>query len=141
MALPGTSCSQTAEAWGCRLAIDLLRACRATCRQVRVSGDNLAVVRFCAAQGRLRRPDMQAVIEPGLMRLCSEAWRVTWQAVRRRLNMAADSAATEAVFWAGRLRSTGDEGRRTRVRWFGVPPSGSDAGSTGTAAAAPAHGG
>ena len=41
MALPGVGCSRAAEARSCRLAPDLLLACRATCRQARVSGDGL----------------------------------------------------------------------------------------------------
>ena len=76
-ALPGETCSQVAEAWGCRLATGLLQACRTELRRVRGSGDNLAVVRYCAAQGRLRRPAMQAVVEPGLAALGRAGWNVT----------------------------------------------------------------
>ena len=112
---------------GSRLAMGLLLACGTEHRRVRASGDNLAVVRYCAAQGRLRRPAMQAVVEPGLAALSRGGWDVAWQAVRRRLNVAADAAATEAVQWAGRLREGGATEPRVRVRWARGPPCGHDA--------------
>ena len=98
------------------------------------SCDNLAVIRYCAAQGRLRRPAMQAVVEPGLAALERGGWHVAWQAVRRRLNMAADSAAAEAVQWAGSLRAEGVTAPRVRVRWAVDPPPGRPG-----AAACPGH--
>ena len=117
MALPEVSDSQVAEAWGAHLAALLLRERPDGERRVRISGDNLAVVRHCASQGRLRRPCAQAVLEPVLARLASGGWRVSWQAVRRRSNMAADAEATDGVFWAARLRRDGVLARRWRVRW------------------------
>ena len=85
-------------------------------RRVRISGDNLAVLRHCASQGRLHKPCTQAVLEPVLARLASGGWRVSWQAVRRRSNMAADAEATDGVVWAARLRRDGVLARRWRVR-------------------------
>ena len=121
MALPDSGCSQTAEAWGARMAIDLVCSSNADRRHSRICGDNLAVVRFCAGQARLRRPAMQSVIEPGLARLALEGWAAQWLAVRRRLNMAADAVATGAAHWAARLRAGG--GRQAQqaqqaVRWL-----------------------
>ncbi len=49
---------------------------------------------FCGAQGRLRRACAQAVLEP---QLALAGWQVSWSAVRRRLNMAADAEATEGI--------------------------------------------
>ena len=63
---------------------------------------------------------MQTVVEPALSRLAAGAWSIGWQAVRRRLNMAADAIAVEAAFWARRLRDQGVLSRRTRVRWLDV---------------------
>ena len=101
MALPEVGDSQVAEAWGAHLVPLLLRGQGLGGeRRVRISGDNLAVVRHCAAQGRLRRPCAQAVLEPALARVAAGGWRVSWQAIRRRSNMAADGEATARVFWA-----------------------------------------
>ena len=118
MALPDSGCSQTAEAWGARMAIDLVCSSGADRRHSRICGDNLAVVRFCAGQARLRRPAMQSVIEPGLARPSLEGWAVQWLAVRRRLNMAADAIAAEAVHWAARLRTAGGRQARQAVWWL-----------------------
>ena len=100
------------------MAIDMVCASGTGRRHSRTSGDNLAVVRFCVGQARLRRPAMQAVLEPGLARLALGGWAVQWLAVRRRLNMAADAIATRAVYWAARLRACGDMERRQEVRWL-----------------------
>ena len=88
-------------------------------RRVRICGGNFAVVRHCAAQGRLHKPCKQAVLEPALARLATGGWRVTWQAIRRRSNMAADAEATEGVYWARQIRDVGGAAQCWRVRWFG----------------------
>ena len=104
MALPNVGDSQVAEAWGAHLVSLLLRHHGLDGeRRVWISGDNLAVVRHCAAQGRLRKPCAQAVLEPVFGRLAAGGWRVSWQAIRRRSNMAADGEATAGVFWAARF--------------------------------------
>ena len=117
VALPGVRCSQTAEAWGARAALDLLRQTSATRRCARVCGDNLAVVRFGAAHGRLRRPEVQCILELAIATMCTVGWLLDWHAVRRRLNMAADTAATSALFWAARLADDGVQQQRVRVTW------------------------
>ena len=71
MALPEVADSQVAEAWGAHVAVMLLRERPDAVRRVRISGDNLAVVRHCAAQGRLHKPCAQAVLEPVLARLAA----------------------------------------------------------------------
>ena len=78
MALPEVTDSQVAEAWGAHLVVLLLHERPDGERRVRISGDNLAVVRHCAAQGRLHSPCAQAVLEPALARLAAEGWRVSW---------------------------------------------------------------
>ena len=118
MALGGVEDSQVAEAWGAHLAMSLVFRLRRVVRRVRILGDNLGVVRFCGAQGRLCRTCAQSILEPGLTQLALAGWQVSWGAVRRRLNMAADAEATEGIFWARRLRDEGGVAPRTRVRWF-----------------------
>ena len=97
-------------------------------RRVWISGDNLAVVRHCAARGRLSRPCAQAVLEPVLARLAAGGWQVAWQAIRRRSNMAADGEATAGVFSAARLRRGGLLERRARIRWGELSVAGADGG-------------
>ena len=97
MALHGVADSQVAEAWGAHLAMALVLQLGDGVRRVRIFGDNLGVVRFCAAQGRLHRACAQAVLEPRLTQLALAGWQVSWRAVRRRLNMAADAEATEGI--------------------------------------------
>ena len=119
MALPWVADSQVAEAWGEHLAMLLLMERSDGDRRIRICGDSLAVVWHCAAQGRLHRPCAQAILEPVLARLATGGWRVTWQAIRRRLNMVADAEATEGIFGARQIRDEGGAARCWRVRWFG----------------------
>ena len=56
-------------------------------------GDNTGVVRYGADTGRLRQPEMQAHLDGPLADAAEAGWRLTWQAVRRRLNAAADRIA------------------------------------------------
>ena len=81
--------------------MELLCSCPDPRRSARISCGNLAIVRHCASQGRLRRPAAQAVLEPALARMSTRGWRSTWQAIRRRLNVASDAAATEALLEHG----------------------------------------
>ena len=118
IALPAETSAQIAEAWGCRVALDLLLQVLADDRSARVSGDNLAVVRFCADQGRLRRPSMQAALAPALARVLGTGWGIEWLAVRRRLNQAADALATMGVFRAFRLAESGHVAPSLLVEWL-----------------------
>ena len=110
MALPHVTDSQEAEAWGAHLAMRLLLGRPSNDRRARVSGDNLASVCHCAAQGRLHRPRTQTVSELALSHLSACGWR--------RLNMAADAEAIEGVFWARRIRDSDAPRRQWRVRCF-----------------------
>ena len=59
-----------------------------------MAGDNLAVVRYCAGTGRLRRPELHALLDPGLNAAAAAGRAPEWAAVRRRHNQTADAAAT-----------------------------------------------
>ena len=73
-------------------------------------GDNAAVVRHGAGLGRLARPALHELLADPLAATLEAGWQLSWLAVRRRLNTAADAAATSAVYWAGRLRNGGFRG-------------------------------
>ena len=108
--LPGIRNSQVAEAWGLRLAclLLLLEGGRSVgSRSATIAGDNLAVIRYGAAQGRLHRPEMQGLLEQVLARLALAGWNLNWVAMRRCFNTAADALATEALTGATELAKLG----------------------------------
>ena len=108
--LPGVEHAQVAEAWGLRLACLLLLGARASFggeKSALIAGDNLAVVRYGAAQGRLHRPEMQGILEQVLGQLAAAGWSPEWVAMRRAFNKAADELATGALFEAGDLAKAG----------------------------------
>ena len=114
VALPGERFAQVAEAWGLRLAGGLLlsnASCVDVARTVLVAGDNLAVVRYGAAQGRLHRPEMQgileSILESILAKLPAAGWSISWLAMRRCFNGAADKLATAALNVASVLAQAG----------------------------------
>ena len=51
--LPGQAHAQVAEAYGCRVGLQMLTDTRRRLRAARVAGDNLNVIRDCASEGRL----------------------------------------------------------------------------------------
>ena len=118
VALPWDATAQVAEAIGCRTALALLAELRPYARAARVVGDNTAVVRYCAGTARLRRPQLQAHLEVGLGAVLAAGWRLSWQAVRRRLNGDADALATAGVYWAAQLRGRGVTDTRVQVEWL-----------------------
>jgi len=108
--LPGIRNSQVAEAWGLRLAclLLLMEGGQASgLRSATIAGDNLAVIRYGAAQGRLHRPEMQGLLEQVLARLALSGWELNWLAMRRCFNTAADALATEALTGATALAKLG----------------------------------
>jgi len=115
IALPQQHSAQYAEAYGCRAALLWLAARRDRVRCARIIGDNLAVVRYCAGQGGLRRPALQALLEAPLASAYASGWQVEWVAVRRRLNAAADALATAGVMWAANVAEAG--GCSVLTRW------------------------
>ena len=118
VALPAEEHAQVAEAWGGRVALDLLLRTQADLRLARVIGDNLGVIRYGAGEARLRRPAMQSVLEPLLGRIALAGWGLSWQAVRRRLNGAADALATDGVHWAASLARAGVTEPRLHIEWL-----------------------
>ena len=108
--LPGVEHAQVAEAWGLRLACLLLLGARSAFggeKSALIAGDNLGVVRYGAAQGRLHRPEMQGILEQVLGQLAAAGWSPEWVAMRRAFNKTADELATGAVFEAGDLAKAG----------------------------------
>ena len=117
LALPQVPHAQEAEAGGCGEALDLLLGHNAsTTRRVLISGDNMAVIRYCAGTGRLRREAMYARLDYRLGALLSRGWNIQWRAVRRRLNQEADRLATAGVQWADTLDQSHTTGER-RMTW------------------------
>ena len=96
-----------AAAAGCAAGLRLLLGLRAEHRAARIIGDNTAVVRHGAGLGRLSRPGLHEFLAAPLAAAAEGGWRLTWIAVRRRLNAAADELATSAVRWASSLRAGG----------------------------------
>ena len=93
--LPGGADSQEAEAWGARAALSLAaHELGADVAAPTVAGDNLAVVRYCAGNGRLLRPELHRLLDPGLNAAAAAGRAPGWLAVRRRHNQAADAAST-----------------------------------------------
>ena len=84
-------------------------------RAARVAGDNLNVVRYCAFEGRTRRPQIQELLEGPLGECGARGWALKWTAVRRRGNEAADSAATERVYMAAVMAERGNNEPRTHI--------------------------
>ena len=115
--------AQTAEAVGCAAALDLVAQCGATLRAARIIGDNLAVVRYGDAQGRLRRPQMQQILAGRLAAMHKRGWDLFWVAVRRRLNTEANWSAIESLFWAAERLAAGLLTSASRVVWNFLPPA------------------
>ena len=126
VALPGVPHAQEAEAAGCGAGLGMLGGMATDGFPLRamVAGDNLGVVRYGAGTARLRRPEMAARIDEQLGRLLAAGWRISWRAVRRRLNRAADRLATAGFHWAEELRTAG--GGEDRVRYQDAPAYGDE---------------
>ena len=118
VALPGETNAPRAEAHGCRALLLTLESSGARRRRASLAGDNLAVVRHAAAQGRLASQHVQGVIESVLQRVALAGWVLDWAAVRRRFNHAADEQATQGVQWARQLFDAGLRAPRSRVTWY-----------------------
>eukprot|EP00972_Heterocapsa_arctica_P091661 13519453-Heterocapsa_arctica.AAC.1 len=66
-------------------------------------GDNLAIIRYAASQGRLRHPSMQLVLDDPLKELVMTGWETSWLAVRSKVNSAAHAYANDDVLHAHAL--------------------------------------
>ena len=98
VALPPGTTAQVAEACGCRLGIALLLGMQRE-KRARIVGDNLGVIRYGAGTQRFRALHMQGIMEDTVTRVAKAGLRLDWQAIRRRLNTAADALATAAQEW------------------------------------------
>ena len=87
-------------------------------RWAQIVGDNLGVVRYGGEKGHLRRPDMHRPLAAALADAAERGWHLHWRAVRRRLNHAADAAATEGVERAHRLKAQGNLEPDVEIQWF-----------------------
>ena len=117
VALPAVPFAQEAEAAGCGAALRLLLDhAPVGHRRAIVSGDNLAVVRYGAGAGRLKKEAMFARLDGSLGAFLCRGWSLAWRAVRRRLNKAADAAlATSGVQRAAVLLREGRSGQEATV--------------------------
>ncbi|MFM7986520.1 MAG: reverse transcriptase-like protein [Candidatus Fonsibacter sp.] len=107
MSIPAAHHAQYAEAFACGEALKWLAGIHAEDRTVRIFGDSLNVVRYCADVGGMRRPEMQSLLEGPLSALHAKGWRVDWLAVRRHFNTHADALATAGVIQAERRACDG----------------------------------
>ncbi|MFM7985672.1 MAG: hypothetical protein ACKPKO_40805, partial [Candidatus Fonsibacter sp.] len=107
ISIPRVASVLYAEAVGCGEALRWLAAHDVTVRLARVCGENLAVLRFCAHEGRLRDPVVHDVLDRALNAVYARGWRIEWTAIRRRFNVAADRLATEGIMHAVSLAESG----------------------------------
>ena len=114
--LPSERWAPAAEAWGFRIALDLINQLERAGEAVRITGDNLSVIRFGAGHGRLRRPDMEALLSNALATTLQLGWTPSWNAAPRRYNSEADALATEALQRA-RLRFDISTTPSIHIRW------------------------
>ena len=108
--LPRGADSQTAEAWGARMGMDMLREIGVGgggARHAAIVGDSLPVIRYCSDVGRLRRPHLHTILDEPLSLLACSGREVRWIAVRRRFNAGADKAATGACLRAAQAAELG----------------------------------
>ena len=88
---------------------------RCEVRAAGVAGDNLNVVRYCASEGRIRKPRIQELLGGPLGNCAVRGWAMNWAAVRRRENEAADEAATEGAYVAAGMAEQGSTEPITRI--------------------------
>ena len=105
--LPGQAHAQIAETYGCRKGLKMPADTQCRLRAARIAGGNLNVVRYCGSEGRLKRPQIQDLLDGPLGDIAARGWALSWTAIRRRLDGAADVATTEGVFLAATLADKG----------------------------------
>ena len=72
-----------------------------------IVGDNLAVVRYGAATGRLLRPELHAILDQPLGAAACTGRVARWMAVRRCYNAGADAAAGDGCNAAAAAAAAG----------------------------------
>ena len=113
-ALPYQVDSQMSEAYGALMALHLLADIDTPHHRVRICGDNLGVIRYCAGTGRARRPELHDVLDQALGEAAARGIAITWEAVRRRHNTGADRAATAGCTHASGIAEEGGVDLRIR---------------------------
>ena len=106
-ALPYHTDSQIAEAYGALMSLKLLAGIATRHGRIRICGDNLGVVRYCAGTGIASRPEIHDVLDQALGDASRRGLNITWEAVRRRHNTGADRAATTGCTRAATLAAHG----------------------------------
>ena len=107
--------SQIAEANGALMPLHLLAGEPGQHTRVRICGDNLGVVQYCAGTGRATRPALHDILGQALGEAASRGVAITWEAVRRRLNIGADRAATAGCTYAATLAAQGTRALHIRM--------------------------
>ena len=124
-----------AEAWGLHYGIQAAMNVPTRWSSALISGDNLAVIRYGAGQGRTTNPDIQGSLDGSLFRLASSCRRVSWQVVPRNHNLAAHRLASlGASRTIDALRPGGPPGtgsNRPRHLLVGAAPSSARPGAQG----------
>ena len=95
------------EAAGLAYGIFLVASACGNPGPISILGDNLPVVRLGACNARVRPDNVWREVDDALMLIASRRWQVTWHAVRRHLNRAADALATFGVLAALRRLEAG----------------------------------
>eukprot|EP00974_Lingulodinium_polyedra_P080739 7823326-Lingulodinium_polyedra.AAC.1 len=74
---------------------------------ITVVGDNLGVVRYCAATAGSQNTELHNILDDPLTTAACTGRRLHWMAVRRHYNKAADALATAGCSRAARLAASG----------------------------------
>ena len=106
--MPGSvTSSLVAEAWGARLALDLIinhTCAHGVCAEsIACGGDNPPVVRYCRGTGRTGNPEIAGVLEQALGKLATVTGPIQWAIIPRRLNKSAHMLARAAALRAHQM--------------------------------------
>ena len=104
------------------MALELLLNAPEGSRDVRICGDNLGVVRYCAGTGRAGRPEIHDILDAPLRRAACMGWRIDWEAVRRRHNTGSVRAATAGCILAAQHAENGSQDIHQSVTLGDHPP-------------------
>ena len=96
-----------AEAYGALMSLRLLARTDNPHPRIRICGDNLGVIRYCAGTGIASRPEIHDILDEAQGEAAARGLCITWEAVRRRHNTGADKAATTGCEHAASLASDG----------------------------------
>ena len=121
IAIPRSITAQLAEVTGCRGALGVLTRAHIPVSAARVAGDNLGTIRYGAGSSRFRQLSLYSQMEQALSHAQQHGWLLSWQAVRRRFNEAADELATAGIAWAHELYRQGHSALQHFTVWHERP--------------------